>query len=106
MPVVQSSWPGTIRDKENLMKQPSVSLKMRVLGAVDTAPGSTRHERIHHVAAMTFLDEDRQPTPVHLRTIQTWHYRYKNHGITGIPTSRARTRGTSARPLPKNCSKP
>jgi hypothetical protein len=39
------------------MKQPSVYLKMRVLGAIDTAPGRTRHERIYNVAAMTFLDE-------------------------------------------------
>jgi hypothetical protein len=39
------------------MKQPSVYLKMRVLGAIDTVQGKTRHERIHHVAAMTFLDE-------------------------------------------------
>ena len=37
------------------MKQPSVYLKMRVLGAVDTVAGRTRHERIHQVAAMTFL---------------------------------------------------
>jgi hypothetical protein len=29
---------------------------MRVLGAVDTALGRTRHERIHNVAAMTFLE--------------------------------------------------
>ena len=28
------------------MKQPSVYLKMRVLGAVDTVEGRTRHERI------------------------------------------------------------
>jgi hypothetical protein len=30
-------------------------LKMRVLGAVDTVEGRTRHERIGNVAAMTFL---------------------------------------------------
>jgi hypothetical protein len=29
------------------MKQPSVYLKMRVLGALDTAEGRTRHERVH-----------------------------------------------------------
>ena len=34
------------------MKQPSVYVKMRVLGAIDTALGRTRHERIHHVAAL------------------------------------------------------
>ena len=40
------------------MKQPSVYVKMRVLGAVDTVEGRTRHERILNVAAMTFLDEE------------------------------------------------
>jgi putative transposase len=66
------------------MKQPSVYLKMRVLGAIDTVQGKTRHERIHNVAAMTFLDEEGQPRQFTWRTIQTWHYRYKNHGITGM----------------------
>jgi putative transposase len=66
------------------MKQPSVYLKMRVLGAIDTAQGKTRHQRVHHVAAMTFLDEDGNPRQFTWRTIQTWFYRYKNHGITGM----------------------
>jgi len=29
---------------------------MKVLGAIDIAPGKTRDERIRNVAAMTFLD--------------------------------------------------
>lgn len=72
------------------MKQPSVYLKMRVLGAVDTVEGRTRHERVHTVAAMTFLDEDGNSRRFTWRTIQTWFYRYKNHGITGVtPQPRA-----------------
>ena len=66
------------------MKQPSVYLKMRVLGAVDSVEGRTRHERIQNVAAMTFLDEEGHPRRFTWRTIQTWHYRYKNRGITGV----------------------
>ena len=66
------------------MKQPSVYLKMRVLGAIDTAPGRTRHDRIQHVAAMPFLDEEGNTRQFTWRTIQTWFYRYKNHGITGM----------------------
>jgi putative transposase len=66
------------------MKQPSVYLKMRVLGAIDTAPGRTRHQRLHNVAALTFLDEEGYPRQFTWRTIQTWFYRYKNHGITGM----------------------
>jgi putative transposase len=71
------------------MKQPSVYLKMRVLGAIDTAQGRTRHERIHNVAAMTFLDEEGNSRGFTWRTIQTWFYRYKNHGITCM-TNRSR----------------
>ena len=52
------------------MKQPSVYLKMRVLGAIDTVPGRTRHERIANVAAMTFLDEDGNPVSRALRAAQ------------------------------------
>jgi transposase InsO family protein len=66
------------------MKQPSVYLKMRVLGAVDTVEGRTRHERVHNVAAMSFLDEEGNARQFTWRTIQTWYYRYKNHGITGM----------------------
>jgi transposase InsO family protein len=72
------------------MKQPSVYLKMRVLGAIDTVAGRTRHERVHNVAAMTFLDEEGNARQFTWRTIQTWHYRYKNHGITGM-TNRPRS---------------
>ena len=71
------------------MKQPSVYVKMRVLGAIDTAPGRTRHQRIHNVAAMSFLDEDGNARTFTWRTIQTWFYRYKNHGITCM-TNRSR----------------
>jgi hypothetical protein len=69
------------------MKQPSVYLKMRVLGAIDTAPGRTRHERVLSVATMAFLDEEGNPRQFTWRTIQTWFYRYKNHGITGVTTA-------------------
>ena len=33
---------------------------------------------------MTFLDEQGQPRQFTWRTIQTWYYRYKNHGITAM----------------------
>lgn len=71
------------------MKLPSVYLKMRVLGAVDTVEGRTRHERVHNVAALTFLDEEGNPRQFTWRTIQTWYYRYQNHGITSM-THRSR----------------
>ncbi len=46
------------------MKLPSVYLKMRVLGAIDTVAGRTRHERVHAVAAMTFTTRTRSKSSV------------------------------------------
>lgn len=86
---------------ENLMKQPSVYLKMRVLGAIDTVAGKTRHERVHAVAAMTFLDEDGNPRRFTWRTIQTWFYRYKNHGITGMTPQPRKDKGQTRKVTPE-----
>ena len=83
------------------MKQPSVYLKMRVLGAIDTAQGRTRHERIHNVAAMTFLDEEGNPRQFTWRTIQTWFYRYKNHGITGMTNQPRKDKGQARKVTPE-----
>ncbi len=83
------------------MKQPSVYLKMRVLGAIDTAQGKTRHERIHNVSTMTFLDEDGNPRQFTWRTIQTWFYRYKNHGITGVTQQPRSDKGQARKVTPE-----
>lgn len=83
------------------MKQPSVYLKMRVLGAIDTAQGRTRHERVLNVAAMTFLDEEGNPRQFTWRTIQTWHYRYKNHGITGMTNHVRKDKGQPRKVTPE-----
>jgi putative transposase len=87
--------------KENLMMQPSVYLKMRVLGAVDTVDGRTRHERVHNVAAMTFLDEEGNSRQFTWRTIQTWFYRYKNHGITGMTHQPRKDKGHARKVTPE-----
>jgi putative transposase len=83
------------------MKQPSAYLKMRVLGALDTVEGRTRHERVHHVAAMTFLDEEGNPRQFTWRTIQTWYYRYKNHGITGVTSQPRQDKGQTRKVTPE-----
>jgi putative transposase len=83
------------------MKQPSVYLKMRVLGAVDTVEGRTRHERVHNVAAMTFLDEEGNSRQFTWRTIQTWFYRYKNHGITGMTNQPRKDKGQTRKVAPE-----
>jgi putative transposase len=83
------------------MKQPSVYLKMRVLGAVDTVEGRTRHQRILNVAAMTFLDEEGNSRQFTWRTIQTWFYRYKNHGITGMTNRPRKDKGQTRKVTPE-----
>jgi putative transposase len=83
------------------MKLPSVYLKMRVLGAVDSAEGRTRHQRIHNVAAMTFLDEEGNSRRFTWRTIQTWFYRYKNHGITGMTNQPRKDKGRTRKVTPE-----
>jgi Integrase core domain len=84
-----------------LMKQPTVYLKMRVLGALDSADGRTRHQRVLNVAAMTFLDEDGNPRQFTWRTIQTWFYRYKNHGITGMTNHSRSDKGQTRKITPE-----
>lgn len=83
------------------MKQPSVYLKMRVLGAIDTVAGRTRHERVHAVAAMTFVDEEGQARQFTWRTIQTWFYRYRNHGITGMTPQPRSDKGETRKVTPE-----
>lgn len=66
------------------MKWPSPYLKMRILGAIETAEGRTIRERIKNAAALTFTDEDGNRRSFTWRTISTWYYRYKNYGVTGV----------------------
>jgi transposase InsO family protein len=74
---------------------------MRVLGALDNAPGRTRHERVHQVAAMTFIDENGQPRSFTWRTIQTWWYRYKIHGVTGMTPQERSDKGRPRKVTPE-----
>ncbi len=64
------------------MRNPTPYLKMRVLGAIDMAPGNSIQARIKAVSQMTFSDEDGHPRQFTWRTIQTWYSRYKKHGVT------------------------
>lgn len=83
------------------MKNPSSYLKMRVLGAIEGASGKTQQERVENVAQMLFRDEhgvDRQFT---WRTIYTWWYRYKHHGITGVTPSPRSDKGLTRKISPE-----
>ncbi len=66
------------------MKRVSPYLKMRVLGAIEFAPGNSIIERIKHVSTMVFRDEKDEDFQFTWRTIQTWYSRYKKDGITSI----------------------
>jgi transposase InsO family protein len=75
------------------MKRVSPYLKMRVLGAIEFAPGKTNVERIKHVSKMTFVDENDQRHQFTWRTIQTWYSRYKKDGITTMKPKPRSDRG-------------
>ena len=83
------------------MKRPSIYVKMKVLGAIDVGPGKTRHERIHNVAGMTFMDEEGQQHRFTWRTIQTWYYRYKNYGVTAMDVSPRADKGRTRKVTPE-----
>ncbi len=83
------------------MKKSSPYLKMRVLGAIDSAAGRTSQERIENVARLIFTDEQGQPRKFTWRTIATWLYRYKNHGITGVTNRHRRDKGAPRKITPE-----
>jgi len=83
------------------MKNSSAYLKMRVLGAIDSSQGKTNQERIKNVSNLTFTDEDGNPRKFTWRTIQTWVYRYKNHGITGVTNQTRSDKGKPRKVTPE-----
>ena len=50
---------------------------------------------------MTFLDEEGNPRQFTWRTIQTWFYRYKNHGITGMTNQPRKDKGQARKVTPE-----
>jgi putative transposase len=83
-----------------LMKRISNYLKMRVLGALEHAPGDSFHARYHAVSQMVFHDEDGHPRSFTWRTIQTWWYFYRKHGITEAP--KRADKGTTRKVTPED----
>lgn len=76
------------------MKRLSPYLKMRVLGAIEFAPGNSIIACIRHVSEQTFNDEDGVPLRFTWRTIQTWYSRYKKDGITSMKPKPRSDRGS------------
>ena len=70
-------------------------------GPIDYAPGRTITERIKNAAGQTFVDEDGYPRRFTWRTIQTWLYRYKAQGVTGIENKVRRDKGIPRKVTPE-----
>lgn len=83
------------------MKRPTSYLKMRILGAIDNADGKTIKERIQNTANMSFIDEGGNKRSFTWRTISTWYYRYKSHGITGVTKKDRSDRGKTRKISPE-----
>lgn len=75
------------------MKRVSPATKMRVLGAIEFAPGNTIKAKIAHVSDLVFKDEEGDPLQFSWRTIQTWYSRYKKDGITTMKPKPRTDRG-------------
>lgn len=82
------------------MSKPSLAIRLQVLAAVDAAPGGTIRARIRAVSQQTFVGPfDGKRYQFTWRTISTWLYRYKKHGITTLePKTRSDKR--SQRKIP------
>lgn len=80
---------------------PSAYLRMRVLGAIDLAPGSSIRNRIKEVSNATFIDDDGVARQFTWRTISTWLYRYKLYGSTGIQSNPRSDKGKTRKITPE-----
>jgi putative transposase len=66
-----------------LRKNPPFELRLRVLSAIDYADGDSIQARIKSVSARTFVDAQTHASyQFTWRTISTWLYRFKKHGMT------------------------
>jgi putative transposase len=83
------------------MRNSSSYLKMRVLGALEFAPGKTQQDRLKHVATMVFNDEDGISRQFTWKTIQTWLWRYKTLGIMSMQTRSRSDKGKRRKVSPE-----
>jgi len=83
------------------MKRPSSYLKMRILGAIETAKGKTITKRIKKTAKLKFTDEEGNLRQFTWRTISTWYYRYKARGITGVAVKARSDKGKTRKISPE-----
>ena len=78
---------GTLPFHVRGRKRAPLELKLRVLSAVDYAPGNTIRARIKQVASRTFTDtQTGQSYQFTWRTISTWLYRFKKYSVISLDT--------------------
>ena len=75
---------------------------MRVLGAVDTAPGENERKRLQTVSQMVFTDEDGHRRQFTWRTISTWLCRYRKHGVTVMENKLRSDKGKTRKLKPED----
>ena len=90
-----------MKNNHILMRNPTAYLKMRVLGAIEMAPGDTIIARIHAVSKMTFADEEGNPRQFKWTTIQAWYSRYKKRGITVMENKPRSDKGKTRKVQPE-----
>lgn len=83
------------------MKNPTIHLKMRILGAVDLAQGKDLRERIRNTANLTFTDEEGCPRKFAWKTISAWHYLYKSKGVEAIMNQERSDKGKARKTTPE-----
>lgn len=83
------------------MHHPSAYLRMRVLGAIDMAPGATIRDRIRKVSETPFIDEQGIERRFTWRTIETWRTRYRLYGVTAINTKLRCDKGATRKISPE-----
>jgi len=79
----------------------SVYLKMRILGAIESAEGRSRIRRIKNIAKLVFLDDEGIKRKFTSSTIATWYYRYKVSGITGVENKKRKDKGLLRKTTPE-----
>lgn len=65
--------------------KPSLEVKLRVLSAIDYAPGDSIRDRIKQVSTRVFRDEIKNiDYRFTWRTIETWRARFRKHGMVSM----------------------
>ncbi|NQY36627.1 MAG: hypothetical protein HRT37_16975 [Alteromonadaceae bacterium] len=78
-----------------ITKKPSLEMRLRVLIAIDYAPGDSIRQRIKHVASQPFTDAETNISyQFTWRTVSTWLYRYKKDGITTLDNKTRRDKNS------------